>query len=478
VSRIFINYRREDALTYADRLQETLSEHYGTDEVFRDVDAIEPGVDFVDAIDRALSRADVMLVLIGPHWLVSRDGRRRLHDPEDYVCLEIAAGLTRPNVRVIPVLVGGSTMPTREELPEAIASLTRRHAFEMTDSRWRSDRDALLHRLDRVFEVGTVVTGADQPGDAEPPPAPTAEPVRQPDDRARTDSVAVVPQPPGPVPGAAEDHKSPSSPSMRRNRRWIAAIVAASLLAAGIAVGAVLLLGDDSSGQAARRPAPDVQATTEEVPAISVPDVVGETQEEAEALLEEQGFEVSSTSVPSFDEQGTVLSHDPPGGEEADEGSVIRLEVSNGPQATLLTMVPNRLRSSCTVPEADSFPTAAVAKVRCSTPNGKVAVQYNAFMSEGEMTEAYTTSLRGVENELGRAIQHGDCERAHVAKGSYTIGGATAGRVFCYTKDGQSWIEWTDTSLLVYSYAVRDDLRDAQLYSWWISSGGPVRPDS
>ena len=205
---------------------------------------------------------------------------------------------------------------------------------------------------------------------------------------------------------------------------------------------------------------------------------MGESQEDAETSLAEEGFEVSSTSVPSFDEEGTVVSQDPPGGGEADEGSVVRLEVSKGPQATMLTMVPTGLRSSCTVPEADSFPTSAVAKVRCSTPNGKVAVQYNAFLSEGEMTEAYTSSLRDVEDELGRTIPRGDCARAHVAREPYTIGGVTAGRVFCYTNEGASWIEWTDTSLLVYSYARRDDLRDAQLYGWWNSSAGPLRPES
>jgi hypothetical protein len=66
MSRIFISYRREDTLPYADRLQEDLGEHYGADEIFRDMDTIEPGIDFVNAIDRALSQTEIMLVLIGP----------------------------------------------------------------------------------------------------------------------------------------------------------------------------------------------------------------------------------------------------------------------------------------------------------------------------------------------------------------------------------------------------------------------------
>lgn len=151
MSRIFISYRREDTLTYADRLQEDLGEHYGPDEIFRDLDTIEPGIDFVSAIDRALSQTEIMLVLIGPEWLGS-EGRRRLHQPGDYVRIEIAAGLRRSNVRVIPVLVGGAAMPSGQQLPEEIAALSRRNAFEIMDSRWRADRAELLRQLDRWLD--------------------------------------------------------------------------------------------------------------------------------------------------------------------------------------------------------------------------------------------------------------------------------------------------------------------------------------
>ena len=63
------------------------------------MDAIEPGLDFVEAIDRALSETEVMLVVIGPKWL-SGATSGRLHEPGDYVRLEIEAGLRRPEMRV------------------------------------------------------------------------------------------------------------------------------------------------------------------------------------------------------------------------------------------------------------------------------------------------------------------------------------------------------------------------------------------
>jgi hypothetical protein len=137
-------------LPYADRLQEELGEHFGADDVFRDVDAIEPGLDFLEAIDRALSETEIMLVVIGPRWLEGAE-RSRLHEPGDYVRLEIEAGLRRPDLRVIPVLVGGATMPSAGELPEEIQTLARRNGVEMIDRRWRTDQAQLVVVLERVL---------------------------------------------------------------------------------------------------------------------------------------------------------------------------------------------------------------------------------------------------------------------------------------------------------------------------------------
>jgi hypothetical protein len=150
MNSIFISYRREDTLVYADRLQEDVAGHFGADEVFRDMDTIEPGSDFVAAIDGALSETEIMLVVIGPKWL-GPEGRRHLHETGDYVRAEVAAGLRSPRVRVIPVLVGGARMPAEDELPAEISSLTRRNAFEMIDTRWRADRAELFRRIDEML---------------------------------------------------------------------------------------------------------------------------------------------------------------------------------------------------------------------------------------------------------------------------------------------------------------------------------------
>jgi hypothetical protein len=230
VSRIFINYRREDALPYADRLQEALSEHFGPSAVFRDVDTIEPGLDFVEAIDRALNRTEVMLVLIGQDWLVSSKGERRLHEPEDYVCLEIAAGLKRPNVRVVPVLVGGATMPRAADLPEQISALTRRHAFEMTDGRFRYDRDELLRRLDGVLGAGADAASLDTAPSSTPPVRATAPVAPQPSE----------PAPPPPTPVHPPSPPSDSNPT-KHYVRWGWILAGASLIIPLLAIGGIVL---------------------------------------------------------------------------------------------------------------------------------------------------------------------------------------------------------------------------------------------
>jgi hypothetical protein len=112
MARIFISYRREDSSAAAGRLHDRLREHYGRDNVFMDVDSIEPGLDFIEAIERTVSSCDVLIALIGRQWLTitDADGQRRLNDPGDFVRHEVATALKR-NVRVIPALIQDTRMP-------------------------------------------------------------------------------------------------------------------------------------------------------------------------------------------------------------------------------------------------------------------------------------------------------------------------------------------------------------------------------
>jgi hypothetical protein len=152
---VFISYRRQDSQSAAGRLADHLKEHMRGVPIFRDVETIEPGVDFVEAIGRALESCGVLLAVIGPRWanLADGAGRRRLDDPNDYTRLEIATALARQDVRVIPVLVEGAQMPGGDDLPENLKPLSRRNAIELTDKRWEYDVSQLVETLNKALDV-------------------------------------------------------------------------------------------------------------------------------------------------------------------------------------------------------------------------------------------------------------------------------------------------------------------------------------
>ncbi|MEN2281056.1 toll/interleukin-1 receptor domain-containing protein [Algoriphagus sp. SE2] len=152
-NKIFVSYRRQDASGEAGRLVDHLREVYGEESVFLDVETLEAGLDFVQAIDKALNSCKVLIAMIGPHWINVKDaeGNSRLFHEGDFIRIEIAAALKR-NIRVIPVLVNGAVMPTPEQLPDDLQALTRRHAQELSSSRWKYDCDQLVAVLDKIIE--------------------------------------------------------------------------------------------------------------------------------------------------------------------------------------------------------------------------------------------------------------------------------------------------------------------------------------
>jgi len=154
---IFISYRRDDSAGYAGRLYDRLAAHFGPQRVFMDVEGIEPGADFVNAIEEAVSSCQVLIVIIGDEWTHGTDaaGNRRLDDPNDFIRLETSAALKR-NIRVVPVLVDGAVMPRAEELPEEIKSLTRRQAIEISHKQWEASSGELIRTLERILSKASI----------------------------------------------------------------------------------------------------------------------------------------------------------------------------------------------------------------------------------------------------------------------------------------------------------------------------------
>ena len=146
--RVFISYRRDDSAGHAGRLFDRLSDHFGPGQVFMDVEGIQPGVDYIEAVQEAVQSCDVLIAVIGKEWLEASDvtGGRRLDDAADLVGIEIATALDR-NIRVIPVLVRGAREPPSTDLPDALKPLARRNALELSDTRFSSDVRRLVDAI-------------------------------------------------------------------------------------------------------------------------------------------------------------------------------------------------------------------------------------------------------------------------------------------------------------------------------------------
>ncbi|MFW6203780.1 MAG: Stk1 family PASTA domain-containing Ser/Thr kinase [Actinomycetota bacterium] len=80
---------------------------------------------------------------------------------------------------------------------------------------------------------------------------------------------------------------------------------------------------------------------------VSVPSVEGETQEDAERVIEDAGLTVGTvdfTETDDEEEQGTVLSQNPPAGEELDQGSEVDLTVGQAPEEVRVPNVEGETR--------------------------------------------------------------------------------------------------------------------------------------
>jgi hypothetical protein len=149
---IFVSYRRSDVPGHAGRLYDRLVERFGEDHVFKDLDTMEPGADFEEVIRDTVARCDALIAVIGGEWLARNpDGESRLDDPHDWVRLEVAEALRR-NVRVIPLLVHGASLPAPSELPEDVRPLTRRHAVVLNEDVWNLQVAQLVEGLQRVMD--------------------------------------------------------------------------------------------------------------------------------------------------------------------------------------------------------------------------------------------------------------------------------------------------------------------------------------
>ena len=163
---IFIGYRRDDTADVSGRVYDRLRGAFGEEAIFKDVDNMPVGIDFPTHVLSILPKCRIFLAMIGPGWLGVRDeqGERRLDDPADWVRIEIERALST-GIQIVPVLVNGAPMPSSEQLPESLRSLTRLNAaFVRRDPDFHKDMDKLIAALRAGESTGRVEVEAPAQG--------------------------------------------------------------------------------------------------------------------------------------------------------------------------------------------------------------------------------------------------------------------------------------------------------------------------
>lgn len=182
MSTIFLSYRRDDSAAACGRLYDRLAGHFGKNLVFKDVDDIPYGVNFPEYLAEKLHECRVQLVIIGKYWLTltAPDGIRRLDAPNDFVRIEVEAGL-RNSLLVVPVLVDNARMPEADDLPGSIRLLIERNAAQVRpDPDFHTDMERLIRRLEDLLGMPhTSYTGGPGGASAQVPDPVTVQLVQE-----------------------------------------------------------------------------------------------------------------------------------------------------------------------------------------------------------------------------------------------------------------------------------------------------------
>src|SRR5262245_43161066 len=152
MANVFISYRRSDSAAIAGRIRDRLADYYGADAIFIDIDSIPVGIDFRQQIQEAITKNDLVLAVIGPKWVGSKKpGATRISDYKDPIRIEIETALNH-GIPLIPVVVGGATMPKDSALPDSLQKLPFLNAAEVDDGRdFHQHVDRLIRAMDRLL---------------------------------------------------------------------------------------------------------------------------------------------------------------------------------------------------------------------------------------------------------------------------------------------------------------------------------------
>ena len=145
--RLFISYRRDDTFNYVMLLRTALLESPRPDpyELYVDVDVVPPGRDYVVDMTQAVRTSDVLLAVMGRHWIASAG---RLENAADNVRIELRTAVEK-GIPLVAVLVDGGKRPQASHLPADIQALARAPIVELRDETFAADAARLTSVIDR-----------------------------------------------------------------------------------------------------------------------------------------------------------------------------------------------------------------------------------------------------------------------------------------------------------------------------------------
>ena len=122
--QIYLSYRHDETKMVAERINDHLMWRYRAGQVVGTITGTSLQ-DYTMLVQTAIAQSNVVLVVIGPHWLTASNpqGNHIINDPVDPIHIELALALASGKL-VVPLLVHGATMPTAQELPPDLAALS------------------------------------------------------------------------------------------------------------------------------------------------------------------------------------------------------------------------------------------------------------------------------------------------------------------------------------------------------------------
>lgn len=144
MQQVFITYCSKASQHTADRIQGALEASPGV-RVTCTGQADSSAT--ADGIDQAVRASDALLVIVDEHWSLGQDDSR-----DDAAHVAIRRALAE-EIDIVPLLVGGASMPTADTLPDDISDFADYSPHTLDTESWAEDIDDLLSELQQTLPV-------------------------------------------------------------------------------------------------------------------------------------------------------------------------------------------------------------------------------------------------------------------------------------------------------------------------------------